>query len=406
MRSFGFTPQLRIWRKPWWSVLILSSELTVLADVLQCPECGKSRIVKAGVRCTTLGERQRFVCRDCCHRFTFPASLNVQDTIHQTANKNNPCKDLELLAALDQNGTSAGTDSQIIKGQILKYMFQMQKDGLQKTTIQNNHQKIKRLSKIANISDPESVKEALYNIELKPNSKANYTNVYSSFLKYLGKTWNPPKYQYQQPIPFIPLESEIDALIAGCGKHTSTILQTLKETGIRIGECLRLKWIDLNSENNTITLNDCEKHGIPRMFKVTPKLIGMLQSIPKKADQVFGTAQVCHKIGTFKAQRLGLAKKLENPRLAKITFHTLRHWKGTMEYHRTHDPDHVKRLLGHRSLKSTEIYINMEQAIFSEFDQKYHSAVASTIQEAQQLVEQGFDYVTTFDGKQLFRKRQ
>jgi hypothetical protein len=48
----------------------------------------------------------------------------------------------------------------------------------------------------------------------------------------------------------------------------------------------------------------------------------------------------------------------------------------------------------------------MEQAIFSESDQKYHSAIASTIQEAQQLVEQGFDYVTTFDGKQFFRKRQ
>ena len=37
-----------------------------------------------------------------------------------------------------------------------------------------------RLSKIADINNPESVKEALYNIELKPNSKANYTNVYTA----------------------------------------------------------------------------------------------------------------------------------------------------------------------------------------------------------------------------------
>jgi len=316
---------------------------------------------------------------------------------------------LELLAALDQNGVSAGTgttDSQTLKGLMVSYEFQMQKDGLAKSTILNNYQKIKRLSKIADINDPESVKEALFNIELKQNSKANYTNVYTSFLKYLGKTWNAPNYQYQQPIPFIPLESEIDQLIAGCGKHTATILQTLKETGMRIGEALRLQWTDINPENNTITLNDTEKHGVPRMFKVSAKLIGMLQTMPKKAERIFGNAQLCHKLATFKDQRIGLAKKLENPRLAKITFHTLRHWKGTMEYHRTHDPDHVKRLLGHRSLKSTEIYINMEQAIFSESDQKYHSAIASTIQEAQLLVEQGFDYVTTFDGKQLFRKRQ
>jgi integrase len=381
-----------------------SQALTVV-----CPNCGKDRIVKSGVRRTTIGEMQRFVCKDCSHRFSeHVTSLNINlDNTSNSQQKQNPCKELELLAALDQNGVSAGTtDSQTIKGLMVSYEFQMQKDGLAKSTILNNYQKIKRLSKIADINDPESVKEALFNIELKQNSKANYSNVYTSFLKYLGKTWKAPKYQYQQPIPFIPLESEIDQLIAGCGKHTSTILQTLKETGMRIGECLRLKWIDLNPENNTLTLNDTEKHGIPRMFKISPKLIGMLQSMPKKAEQIFGTAQICHKLGNFKAQRLRLAKKLENPRLAKITFHTLRHWKGTMEYHRTHDPDHVKRLLGHRSLKSTEIYINMEQAIFSESDQKYHSAIASTIQEAQLLVEQGFDYVTTFDGKQLFRKRQ
>jgi integrase len=373
---------------------------------LKCPQCNSSNIVKSGVRRSIQGENQRFSCKQCSHRFSEHTSLNVQRHDKESNQQNNPCKELDLLAALDQNGVSAGKDSQTIKGQILSYMFQMQKDGLQKTTILNNYQKIKRLSKIANILDPESVKEALYTIELKPNSKANYTNVYTSFLKYLGKTWKAPKYQYQQPIPFIPLESELDQLIAGCGKHTATILQTLKETGMRIGEAIRLKWTDINPENNTITLNDTEKHGIPRMFKVSAKLIGMLQTMPKKSERIFGDAKLCNKLRTFKDQRIGLAKKLENPRLTKITFHTLRHWKGTMEYHRTHDPDHVKRLLGHRSLKSTEIYINMEQAIFSESDQKYHSAIASTIQEAQQLVEQGFDYVTTFDGKQLFRKRQ
>jgi site-specific recombinase XerD len=47
-----------------------------------------------------------------------------------------------------------------------------------------------------------------------------------------------------------------------------------------------------------------------------------------------------------------------------------------MEYHRTHDPYHVKQLLGHNSLKSTEIYINFEQAIFNENDQEFHAKVA------------------------------
>jgi hypothetical protein len=80
--------------------------------------------------------------------------------------------------------------------------------------------------------------------------------------------------------------------------------------------------------------------------------------------------------------------------------------KGTMEYHKTHDPWHVKSLLGHKSLKSTEIYINMDQAIFNENDQEFHVRVADSLVEACKLLEVGFEFVTDMDGKELFRKRK
>lgn len=130
---------------------------------------------------------------------------------------------------------------------------------------------------------------------------------------------------HQQKIPFIPLETEIDALIAGCGKKTSTMLQLLKETGMRIGKAERIKWIDMNTENNTIILNEPEKHGNPRIFKVSPKLINMLQTLPKKHETIFGTLNARNKQHAFKIQREKLAQKLGNPRLSRITFHTLRH---------------------------------------------------------------------------------
>lgn len=37
---------------------------------------------------------------------------------------------------------------------------------------------------------------------------------------------------------------------------------------------------------------------------------------------------------------------------------------------------------------------------------EFHSAVAKTIEEARQLVEGGFDYVTDIEGVKLFRKRK
>jgi integrase len=44
----------------------------------------------------------------------------------------------------------------------------------------------------------------------------------------------------------MPTEQELDALIAGSGKKFSTLLQLLKEIGMRVGEARRLHWTDVD----------------------------------------------------------------------------------------------------------------------------------------------------------------
>jgi integrase len=109
---------------------------------------------------------------------------------------------------------------------------------------------------------------------------------------------------------------------------------------------------------------------------------------------------------SYRYLRNKTAKKLENPRLKKIHFHTFRHYKGTIEYHKTKDIIHVKQILGHKSIKSTMKYINIEASIFQYSNDEYNSAVAHTIKEAQKLIETGFEYVTEINGTKLFRKRK
>ena len=77
-----------------------------------------------------------------------------------------------------------------------------------------------------------------------------------------------------------------------------------------------------------------------------------------------------------------------------------------MNHHKTPDIDHVRRLLGHRSVLPTQIYVNMEQAIFSGNANEYHVKAVSTVEEAKSLIEVGFEYVTDIEGKKLFRKRK
>jgi len=77
-----------------------------------------------------------------------------------------------------------------------------------------------------------------------------------------------------------------------------------------------------------------------------------------------------------------------------------------MEYHKTHDARHVQKLLGHKKLTSTEIYINLEQAVFDEASDEFHVKVAENLQEVCDLIQVGFEYVTEMDGKKIFRKRK
>ena len=85
-----------------------------------------------------------------------------------------------------------------------------------------------------------------------------------------------------------------------------------------------------------------------------------------------------------------------------ISFRTLRHFKATMEYHRTKDILHVMQLLGHKSIKNTLVYTHLVDFGGDEFVCK----VAKTVDAAKELVESGFDYVTDVEDMKLFRKRK
>ena len=131
----------------------------------------------------------------------------------------------------------------------------------------------------------------------------------------------------------------------------------------------------------------------------------MLTRIPKINDTVFQCGK--HGVRTnFEQQRNRLAIKLNNPRLRAIHLHTLRHYKGTTEYHKTKDIIHVKTVLGHKNIESTMVYINLENACFQEANDQWTCKVAKDINEAAKLIETGFEYVTEMDGYKIFRKRK
>ena len=161
--------------------------------------------------------------------------------------------------------------------------------------------------------------------------------------------WEKPRCKVTRKIPFISTEQELDALVAGCGKKTATFLQLLRETAMRAGEAKRIPWTDVDLERRVITLNNPEKFGNPRVWKVSAKLIGMLDVLPRKSSRVFGHGSMSSLKTTFYRARKRLAAKLQNPRLLRISFHTFRHWKATVFYHQTKNPILTMKFLGHKN---------------------------------------------------------
>ena len=173
---------------------------------------------------------------------------------------------------------------------------------------------------------------------------------------------------------------------------------------MRIGELCFLKWIDIDFERKTVNITP-EKHSNPRVLPISDKLITMLNKLPRNhKENVFQPKK--HMIREYCTQRKEIAERLRTPRLLKISFHTFRHWKGTMEYHKTLDIMHVKKILGHKT-RCTEIYINLESALFLSTTDEWTSKVSHSLEEEQQLIDAGFQLVRSVnETTAIYKKRK
>jgi len=385
-----------------------------------CPQCGSAKLYRDGLRYLQDGSSlQRWLCRDCGYRFS-PHSKAADDkgTILLSRSRRQHNSQLCVLREAKKLGnateikTVAGErqpqNDALAKGKILELCLYMKRQNYSDETIRLNRIALKVLhERGADLFDTESVKDVISKQVWSSNRKRNVINAYSMFLKLNKMTWEPPRCTVTESIPFIPMEQEIDALISAAPKKLSTFLLLLKETAMRRGEAKRLEWINIDAERNTVTLNEPEKHSNPRMWKVSTQLVAQLNALPKTSQRVFGDCKMDSLKSAFLHERKKLSFKLQNPRLLKIGFHTFRHWKGTMLYHKTKDPFYVRDFLGHKSMKNTEKYINIERKMFADYGaDEFTVKIAQTPQELTALLEVGFEYVCQKDSLIFLRKRK
>lgn len=395
-----------------------------LVRSLKCPECGGLKNWKDGVRPTENGDVQRYLCRSCGFRFSehLVAHENLlknvnplrmtSETLAHSQICAHPRRGAKILVKMDARiekaaGATKHSDAEI-KGKLLEYSWFMKRQGYPESTISGRTRLLRLMARRgASLWNPELVKDFIARQDTWSNGqKTIAVYAYSTFLKMEKLTWEPPKYKKTERIPHVPLGKDIDTLIKACGRKVSVFLQALKETGADPGEFIAVEWSDVNEERKTLTINHPVKGHNPRILPISRNLIDRFQLLPKESVKVFPMTMTAMR-SNFSRQRKRKARAFSNPRLLKVSFTSIRHWKATTEYHKTRDILHVKRLLGHKKLDSTMVYIDVERAIYgTEEDVEYVSRVASSLKGARALIDAGYEYVTDLESYKLFRKKK
>ena len=107
----------------------------------------------------------------------------------------------------------------------------------------------------------------------------------------------------------------------------------------------------------------------------------------------------------FSARMERLARLTGNNRFRKIHFHTFRHVFALRTYHKYKDAMTVKTLLGHKSLLTTQRYIELYNEIYGiNESNQFITKIATTKQERIELMNDGWTFIKDDGDDWYFRK--
>lgn len=201
-----------------------------------------------------------------------------------------------------------------------------------------------------NLSDPDSFVMFLNTTDWASGTKDVAVDSYRDYLNMIGLTQvKLPHIRREDKLPFVPLETEIDTLIHSVRAKMSSFLRLLKDTGCKPIEAWSIKWLDIELQNRCVTITGV-KYSNSRKLKLSEQTLNMVYALPQKNKYVFSPSgnkdrlgiEIEHFSRNYAQIRKRLAEKLKNPRIRLVTLRSFRHWKATIEYHRTKDILHVK----------------------------------------------------------------
>ena len=262
--------------------------------------------------------------------------------------------------------------------------------------------KLRGLARNVNLQDPEAVRTYTADQPWSSGHKGNLVNAYDHYLRAQGLSWEKPVYERVDQIQRIPRLEDINKIISGASPKYALAWSIIRDIGLRPIEVSWLRVRDIDLESGQIYPRTA-KHGAARTLKLKPSTLASLKAYITK-EELGQNDRLFHSLKQIKSNwcrtRNRVVRKLGEPELRTIRLYDLRHYFATTTYRRTKDIVYVQRLLGHKNIQNTLRYLGVVDLTQEEYIVK----AASSVKESTELIEQGFEYVATQEGKLIYRK--
>jgi len=152
-------------------------------------------------------------------------------------------------------------------------------------------------------------------------------------------------------------EEEEERLVQHSSEHLKPIIITASNTGMRLGEILRLKWsqIDLNTRRIRV---ENTKSGKNRLIEINQNLYDVLRLKNGQSPYVFPNPDTGKPLTTVKRAFKSACRRAG---IEGLRFHDMRHTFGTRLIQSGVDIETVRDLMGHHSISVTQRYLHTNE---------------------------------------------
>lgn len=257
-----------------------------------------------------------------------------------------------------------------------KMKFDLELKGYSPNTINYYLRNVSNFAKYFNTSPDllgeEHIRQYLhYCITTKQLSEGTVNTIYGA-LKFfykitLGREWNTDKLsrvKESKKLPVVLSQSEIKKIFNTTDnlKHKA-ILMTIYSAGLRVSEVAKLKITDIDSKNMQIFIR-CAKGKKDRYVLLSENALYILREYWKKYQPnkfLFPGMNIDKPISTRTIQKIFEAALKKAEITKKASVHTLRHSFATHLLEAGTDICHIQRLMGHKSVSTTTIYLHLRR---------------------------------------------